>query len=140
MGGDFIDEQFYALLQKTYPEALKSLLSDQAHLFTFYQFEAKWHKFMRTTNAIESLFNNVRTRTDAMEVFTTEQSCLTIVWAAMVFLPKLARVSVPVGYSDMERMPEYKQYSIDKAVTLGQLGRNDVVCVPVRGSRIDQSA
>ncbi len=84
---------FKARYEKTYPEALKSLLSDQAHLFTFYQFEAKWHKFLRTTNAIESLFNNVRTRTDTMEVFTTEQSCLSIVWAAMQAI-KLARVPI----------------------------------------------
>lgn len=74
---------FKARYQKTYPEALTSLLSDEAHLFSFYQFEAKWHKFMRTTNAIESLFSNVRRRTDSIEVFTTEQSGLDIVWAGL---------------------------------------------------------
>jgi putative transposase len=84
---------FKARYEKTYPEALKSLLSDEGHLFTFYQFEAKWHKFMRTTNAIESLFNNVRTRTDSIEVFTTEESCLSIVWAALQGI-KLARLPI----------------------------------------------
>ncbi len=49
-----------------------------------------------------------------------------IVWAAMVFLPKLARVSVPVGYTDMERMPEYKSYSLDQ--TPEQLNRGDLIC------------
>jgi transposase-like protein len=84
---------FKARYAKTYPEALKSLLSDEEHLFTFYQFETKWHKFMRTTNAIESLFNNVRTRTDSIEVFTNEESCLSIVWAASQGI-KLARLPI----------------------------------------------
>lgn len=84
---------FKARYERIYPEAVKSLIADEAHLFSFYQFEAKWHKFMRTTNAIESLFSNVRTRTDAMEVFTTEESCLVIVWAAMSAI-KLAKIPV----------------------------------------------
>jgi transposase-like protein len=84
---------FKARYAKTYPEAVKSLLSDEEHLFTFYQFEAKWHKFMCTTNAIKSLFNNVRTRTDSIEVFTNEESCLAIVWAASQGI-KLARLPI----------------------------------------------
>jgi transposase-like protein len=31
----------------------------------------------------ESLFSNVRQRTDQIDVFTTEMSCLTIVWATI---------------------------------------------------------
>ena len=43
---------------------------------------------------IESLFSNVRQRTDQIDAFTTETSCLTIVWAVMqdIRLPK-----IPVG-------------------------------------------
>jgi putative transposase len=43
---------------------------------------------------IESLFSNVRQRTDQIGAFTTETSCLTIVWAVMqdIRLPK-----IPVG-------------------------------------------
>jgi len=41
------------------------------------------HRYIRTTNAIESLFSNVRQRTDQINVFTTEMSCLTIVWATI---------------------------------------------------------
>lgn len=84
---------FKVRYEKIYPEAVKSLVADEAHLFTFYQFEAKWHKFMRTTNALESLFSNVRTRTDSIEVFTTEQSYISIVWAAMQAI-KLARLPI----------------------------------------------
>ena len=41
------------------------------------------HRHIQTTNAIESLFSNVRQRTDQIDVFTTEDSCLTIVWATI---------------------------------------------------------
>lgn len=49
---------------------------------------------IRTTNAIESFLRNVRQRTDQMDAFTTETSCLTSVWAVMqdIRLPK-----IPVG-------------------------------------------
>ena len=36
-----------------------------------------------TINALESLFSNVRQRTDQIDVFTTEMSCLAIVWATI---------------------------------------------------------
>ncbi len=38
---------------------------------------------IQTTNAIESLFSNVRQRTDQIDAFTTEMSCLAIVWATI---------------------------------------------------------
>jgi len=41
------------------------------------------HRYIRTTNAIESLYRNVRQRTDQIDVFTTEMSCLMIVWATI---------------------------------------------------------
>jgi putative transposase len=41
------------------------------------------YRYTRTTNAIESLFSNVRQRTDQIDVFTTETSCLTIFWATI---------------------------------------------------------
>jgi len=49
------------------------------------------HRSIRSTNAIESFFSNVRQRTDQIDVFTTETSCLTIVWAVMqdIRLPKI---------------------------------------------------
>ena len=34
------------------------------------------HRYIRSTNAIESLFSNVRQRTDQIDAFTTETSCL----------------------------------------------------------------
>jgi len=52
------------------------------------------HCSIRSTNAIESFLSNVRQRSDQIDAFTTETSCLTIVWAVMqdIRLPK-----IPVG-------------------------------------------
>jgi putative transposase len=85
---------FKAKYQKRYPEAIRSLIEDEEHLLTFYAFPPVMHRYIRSTNAIESLFSNVRQRTDQIDAFTTETSCLTIVWAVMqdIRLPK-----IPVG-------------------------------------------
>jgi putative transposase len=74
---------FKAKYQKRYPEAIRSLCEDEEHLLTFYAFPKVMHRYIRTTNAIESFFSNVRQRTDQIDAFTTETSCLTIVWAVM---------------------------------------------------------
>ncbi len=39
-------------------------------MLTFYEFPQTMHRYIRTTNAIESLFSNVRQRTDQIDVFT----------------------------------------------------------------------
>ena len=74
-----------------YPEAIRSLCEDEDHLLTFYAFPQVMHRYIRSTNAIESLFSNVRQRTDQIDAFTTETSCLTIVWAVMqdIHLPRI---------------------------------------------------
>ena len=74
---------FKAKYSKRYPEAVRSLTEDEEHLLTFYEFPAAMHRHIQTTNAIESLFSNVRQRTDQIDVFTTETSCLAIVWATI---------------------------------------------------------
>jgi transposase-like protein len=74
---------FKAKYAQRYPEAVRSLVEDEEHLLTFYAFPEAMHRHVQTTNAIESLFSNVRQRTDQIDVFTTETSCLTIVWATL---------------------------------------------------------
>jgi putative transposase len=74
---------FQAKYGQRYPEAVRSLREDEEHLLTFYAFPSVMYRHIQTTNAIESLFSNVRQRTDQIEVFTTETSCLTIVWATI---------------------------------------------------------
>ena len=85
---------FKAKYRQRYPEAVRSLMEDEEHLLTFYAFPPIMHRYIRTTNAIESFFSNVRGRTDQIDAFTTETSCLTIVWAVMqaIRLPR-----IPVG-------------------------------------------
>jgi putative transposase len=82
---------FKAKYQKRYPEAIRSLCEDEEHLLTFYAFPQVMHRSIRTTNAMESFFRNVRQRTDQIDAFTTETSCLTIVWAVMqdIHVPKI---------------------------------------------------
>ena len=70
---------FKAKYTQRYPEAVRSLAEDEEHLFTFYAFPQTMYRHIQTTNAIESLFSNVRQRTDQIDVFTTETSCLAIV-------------------------------------------------------------
>jgi putative transposase len=74
---------FQAKYAQRYPEAVRSLLEDQEHLLTFYAFPPSMYRHIQTTNAIESFFSNVRQRTDQIDAFTTETSCLSIVWAVM---------------------------------------------------------
>jgi putative transposase len=74
---------FKAKYAQRYPEAIRSLAEDEEHLLTFYGFSQAMHRHIQTTNAIESLFSNVRQRTDQIDVFTTETSCLAIVWATI---------------------------------------------------------
>ena len=74
---------FKAKYSKRYPEAVRSLTEEEEQTFTFYAFPESMHRHIQTTNAIESLFSNVRQRTDQIDVFTTESSCLTIVWATI---------------------------------------------------------
>jgi putative transposase len=74
---------FKAKYTQRYPEAVRSLAEDEEHVLTFYAFPQIMHRHIQTTNAIESLFSNVRQRTDQIDVFTTETSCLAIVWATI---------------------------------------------------------
>jgi putative transposase len=74
---------FQGKYQKRSPEAVRSLMEDKDHLLTLYEFPPIMHRYLRTTNATPSFFRNVGQRTDQIDTFTTETSCLTIVWAVM---------------------------------------------------------
>ena len=76
-------EAFKAKYSKRYPEAMRSLIEDEEHLLMFYEFSAALHRHIQTANAIESLWSLVRQRTDQIDVFTTETSCVAIVWATI---------------------------------------------------------
>jgi putative transposase len=74
---------FKAKYSKRDPEAVRSLAEDEENTFTFFAFPQTMHRHIQTTTALESLFSNVQQRTDQIDVFTTETSCLTIVWATI---------------------------------------------------------
>lgn len=72
---------FKAKYLQEYPQAISSLSEEEEKTLTFYDFPPSLHRYIRTTNPIESMFSQVRDRTDGVDVFTTEQSCLLLVWA-----------------------------------------------------------
>ncbi len=84
---------FKAKYSKRYPEAVRSLAEDEENTFTFFAFPQRMHRHIQTTNAIESLWSLVRERTDQIDAFTTETSCLTIVWATIQDI-RLHKISV----------------------------------------------
>ena len=84
---------FKGKYHERYPEAVRSLCEDEEHLLTFYDFPQSMYRHIRSTNPIESFFRNVRRRTDQIDTFTTEMSCLSIVWAVMQGI-HLSKISV----------------------------------------------
>lgn len=76
-------EAFKVRYEKRYPEAVASLREGEAQTLTFYDFPQVMHRYIKTTNAIESTFSQVRARTDGVDVFKNEESCLALVWATL---------------------------------------------------------
>lgn len=74
-------EAFKLRYAQRYPEAVASLSEGEAETLTFYDFPQVMQRYIKTTNAIESTFSQVRARTDLVDAFTNEDSCLMLVWA-----------------------------------------------------------
>ncbi|MGJ3245424.1 MAG: transposase, partial [Elainellaceae cyanobacterium] len=60
------------------PDAIHAFQWGLERTFSSYQLEASWHRFIRTTNALERLFREFRTKADEIGAFPNEQSCLTL--------------------------------------------------------------
>ncbi len=67
--------------QSLYPRVVKSLQKDLPELLTFFNFPKHLWKKLRTTNAIERCFVEVRRRTRPIVVFTNTQSVDRIIYA-----------------------------------------------------------
>ena len=67
--------------QSAYPRVVKSLEKDLPELLNFFNFPKHLWKKLRTTNAIERCFVEVRRRTRPMVVFTNVQSVDRIIYA-----------------------------------------------------------
>jgi putative transposase len=65
------------------PKAVKSFLNDILLTFSFYDFEIVLYPLLRTTNALERLFREFRTKTDEIGAFPNENSCLTLFFLVM---------------------------------------------------------
>jgi transposase-like protein len=66
--------------QRLEPDAVRTFLKDIELTFTFYQFDDSLHRHLRTTNHLERLFREFRTRSDEIAAFPNETSCLTLFW------------------------------------------------------------
>jgi Transposase, Mutator family len=69
---------FVGTWQSVEPNAIRSFLKDIALTFSFYDLDESLYPLVRTTNALERLFREFRTKSDEIGAFPTEDSCLTI--------------------------------------------------------------
>lgn len=89
--GHFVD-QWSAL----YPKAVRCLKMDLDDLLTFFTFKTpSWWKAIRTTNAIERRFREVRRRTRPMGVFSDRASIERILYAVFSYENKQQGISTP---------------------------------------------
>jgi transposase-like protein len=64
--------------QSLEPDAVRTFLKDSELTLTFYQFDPDLHHHIRTTNHLERLFREFRTKSDEIGAFPNETSCLTV--------------------------------------------------------------
>uniref|UniRef100_UPI0025E44DFA transposase n=1 Tax=Microcoleus sp. CAWBG58 TaxID=2841651 RepID=UPI0025E44DFA len=64
--------------QSLEPDAVRTFLKDSELTLTFYQFAPELHHHIRTTNHLERLFREFRTKSDEIGAFPNETSCLTV--------------------------------------------------------------
>jgi len=62
------------------PDAVRTFMQDIQLTFSFYQFDSDLHHHIRTTNHLERLFREFRTKSDEIGAFPNETSCLTVFW------------------------------------------------------------
>jgi putative transposase len=79
-----------------YPKAVRCLKADLEDLLTFFTFkDPSWWKAIRTTNAIERRFREVRRRTRPMGVFSDRTSVERILYAVFTYENKQQGISTP---------------------------------------------
>ena len=86
---------FLLKYEPPYPTACDCLRRDLNECLTFYQFPQKHCRFIRTANAIERLFQEVKKRSHKMAAaFRNENSCLLLFYAVVRSL-NLSNIAVP---------------------------------------------
>ena len=90
-----------------YPSAVACLNRDLEACLTFYYFPQKHWRTIRTTNAIERLFQEVKKRSKKMSAaFRNESSCLLLFFAVTRSI-KFRRVRMPEGFPAPEKAHNY---------------------------------
>jgi transposase-like protein len=72
--------------ERKYPKAAACLRDDRDRLFAYYRFPHETWIHLRTTNAIESIFAPIRTRTDAMKRLRTAEFATAVTHALITKL------------------------------------------------------
>jgi transposase-like protein len=86
---------FLLKYENIYPTACDCLRRDLPDCLTFYQFPQKHWRFIRTSNAIERLFQEVKKRSHKMAAaFRNENSCLLLFYAVVRSL-HLRNIAIP---------------------------------------------
>jgi putative transposase len=87
---------FCARWQESYPKAVACLRADEEQLLTFFQIkDCSWWSQIRTTNAIERRFREVRRRTRPMGVFSDRTSMERILYAVFSYENHSQGVATP---------------------------------------------
>jgi len=88
--------RFCSRWKEIYPKAVRCLLSDEEDLLSFYKIKepSLWPQ-IRTTNAIERRFKEVRRRTRPMETFSDRTSMERILYAVFSYENLRQRSSTP---------------------------------------------
>lgn len=73
-------QAFIQKWQDLEPDAVRTFVKDSALTLTFYQFDSTLHSHIRTTNHLERLFREFRSKSDEIGAFPNETSCLTVFW------------------------------------------------------------
>jgi transposase-like protein len=76
-------QQFIDKWQLLEPKAVQVFQRDLELTLTFYQFDTSLHRHIRTTNHLERLFREFRTKSDEIGAFPHETSCLTVFFLVM---------------------------------------------------------
>jgi transposase-like protein len=88
--------RFVEQWNRLYPRAVRCLREDLEELLTFFCFrDPSWRKAIRTTNAIERRFREVRRRTRPMGVFSDRTSVERILYAVFSYENKQQGITTP---------------------------------------------
>jgi len=92
--------------EKLYPEAIACLEKDLDELLTFFLFDARHWRKLRTTNPIERVFREFRRRTDVMgNHMTNMNSCEKIFYVITEFLNERWRTRRYLHFKEIELIP-----------------------------------